>query len=377
MTFPIRCAVVSTLCALAAANTQGAATDGNTYYQLLTVPTSASGVGGDVAFGATPTSQTFQVWWHYRLAGDARESTFHNGGGQLTQSWGGRTGWLRWSDVDNRGFAADYRIQVYRTGTRSGVVSHRMTVVNRGARPLVISLFAYADLDVCGLFDNLAVPVNGGGRQLVSDRCGDRVELLADNPDRFRVAPYPSLRNALLDGNTDDLDDRGLPFGPGDYSAAFQWRNRVVMPNESLTAAFAIAHNSLGVCGELAAATPYGTALGVGAQVPRFEPSLPFLASSTPIRIADGRPGAVPFLLIGTQLPGIAFPGLGTLYVLPQITLPFAPLDGFGASSIALQVPSRATLCSGRTHFQVVYLEPRLPGGLAHTAGLEWRYGGL
>lgn len=41
--------------------------------------------------------------------------------------------------------------------------------------------------------------------------------------DAFRVAAYPVLRDLLNDASITNLDNSGLPFAPGDFSAAYQW----------------------------------------------------------------------------------------------------------------------------------------------------------
>lgn len=357
---------------------QGALVDGNTYYQLQSVPTSPSSTGGLVNFGATSTSQTFQVWWYYRLEGESREHAFNSSHSQLVQSFSGRKATLDWQDVDGKGFSARNEIRIYSTGLQSGVSSHRMILTNRGRQPVRINLFAYADLDVCGLFQNVAVADPTNNRQRISDRCGDRVEFYAIAPDQYEVQVYPALRNRLLDNRLDDLSGRQLPFGPGDYSGAFQWQDRLLPPDTGITFAFSIAHNANPVCGRMAEAIGYGQGQGSwSGGPPSFSMEPAFLASASWLTVRQGLPGSLPVLLIGTGRQDIPVPGIGTLYVLPVVSLPMLPFDPMGRSSIPLMVPSRPSLCGGTTHFQAVYLDPRMGGGLAHTAGLEWVFGGL
>ena len=39
----------------------------------------------------------------------------------------------------------------------------------------------------------------------------------------FQVSNYSDIRDFLLDATVNNLSNSGLPYGPGDYTGAFQW----------------------------------------------------------------------------------------------------------------------------------------------------------
>jgi hypothetical protein len=43
----------------------------------------------------------------------------------------------------------------------------------------------------------------------------------------YQVTPWRALLQSLTDGNVDDLDNSGLPFGPADFTGAFQWSTTI------------------------------------------------------------------------------------------------------------------------------------------------------
>ena len=45
--------------------------------------------------------------------------------------------------------------------------------------------------------------------------------------DAYQVTPWRALLQDLTDGNVDDLDNSGLPFGPADLTGALQWSTTI------------------------------------------------------------------------------------------------------------------------------------------------------
>lgn len=43
----------------------------------------------------------------------------------------------------------------------------------------------------------------------------------------YQVTPWRTLLGDLTDGNVDDFDDSGLPFGPADFTGGFQWSTTI------------------------------------------------------------------------------------------------------------------------------------------------------
>lgn len=233
------------LCGLCFA--QGSISDANASFTQATVATATSSAGGLVNFTASATTDiAYQVWWYYRIDADPCESAFNSSGGQLLQSYDGNRATLLWPNADGRGIEAHYDITTYSNGSAAGVAAHTMRVTNLTTQPITLNLFGYVDIDFCtsGGGDS-AVGNPNGFTQLVTDpACAtESGEVMALGADAYQVGAFGTLRNLLLDGSVTNLTNSGLPFGPGDYTSAFQWRDRVVHPGQTLVASLIQVHN--------------------------------------------------------------------------------------------------------------------------------------
>jgi hypothetical protein len=359
------------------ATAQGTISDGNVVYTIHSLPPSPTSFAGTMDFSASTTNQLYQNLWFYRLDGDAREWTFSNATQQIVQTFTGRTAKLRWPNLDNRGIEAELALFVYSTGTTSGVLVQRMTIVNRNSTARTVNLFAYADVDACNTFTNSTLATSTNDRHVLTDTCSDTVEFVCTAHDRYEITGYSTLRTRLTNAVVDDLGDFGLPFGPGDYTGAFQWKDRVLEPNQSLTVTVALAHNQTNVCTSSAAVETYGVAQAGSGGPTTLSSSLPFLGSDVDFELRNGAPGASPILLLGVGRRNLPIPGIGTLWLDPLITFAMPTFDATGASAFQLPIPPRPVLCGFVCHWQAVHVDATTPSGLAHTGGLEWSIGGL
>ena len=366
-----------------AAAAQGTISQSNATYAMTALPAGPNATTvATTNFTTNPAvaDTTSESWWYYRIAGDVRESAFNTAGGQLVQNWAGNLATLSWSNVDARGFAAVLEITAYSTGPTAGVATHRMTVTNTSAAPLTIDLFQYTDIDHCNSAGgDTAVANPTTNRMLITDSCTDRMEYYGFRPDHYQVTAYATLRGLLTDGAVTNLTDTGLPFGPADFTGAFQWQNRTLQPNQSLTVFAALAQNH-SVCDGGAEAIEYGTGKpGTNGQS-HWGPQRPYLGSTPQLTITSGLAGALPIVALSFSSASIPIPPIGHLNIglSPLITFTVANFDGSGVSTTPFPVPNDASLCGGSVYMQAFFFDPGAANApIAHTPGLQWVLGSL
>ncbi len=103
--------------------------------------------------------------------------------------------------------------------------------VNTGEGDLSLSIFNYFDLDVGGTPGGDEAVLISSDLIRVTDQAdgGDFLDIEIDDADAYQVAEWPGLLDLLDDFDIDDLDNSGLPFGPGDFTGAFQ--SELLIPN--------------------------------------------------------------------------------------------------------------------------------------------------
>lgn len=247
------------LAALAAAWTappargQTTLTSGNATFTLKAPPTGESSPAySDVAFRPDGgTNHLWSQWLFYRVAGDTRERPFGNytksGGGSVamtgnqspanTMTYG-----LTETGASGTRFTGTWTIQL-QDGAAPGAatVLHSVTITNpaTAASDLTISLFHFLDFDLNG---------SGTGQSATGGLNGMTI---TDGVVRGTYSPSPTtpataylvgsggtIDPGFLNGSLTDLNNSGLPFGPGDWSGAYQWKDLVIAPGGSFTIQF-------------------------------------------------------------------------------------------------------------------------------------------
>lgn len=216
------------------AQTGGSQTDGNANFFRGTAPTTETSTAPTVDFrpeGGATTDHMFGGWWYYRVSGDTRERPFgvytNSTGGFITgsSSYVGNTATYNWTESDPLGstrFTAQY-VSVLTDDANPGTatLSQTFSITNPGNTQLIIALFNYADFDIgataggdsaTGDINSITI-VDGANSAVFS----------AVNASAFQVSAFATVRGLLLDANVNDLNNTGLPFGPGDFTGAFQW----------------------------------------------------------------------------------------------------------------------------------------------------------
>lgn len=169
----------------------------------------------------------FEDGWWFRVSGDTQESFFPV---PTTTACAGAAGTITWADVNGRGvFSARNTLSLTSAGANQGVLTLTMSVTNLSTvNPLTISLFHGADFDVNGTAatDNATLLVPNTHMR-ITDTTAGFAEYKATSPaSAFLVRPFAATTDVFgILGNTavDNFDNTTLPFGPGDFTGAYQW----------------------------------------------------------------------------------------------------------------------------------------------------------
>jgi len=267
------------------------------------------------------TDHMFQQWWYYRVMGDTSETVFPL---PDTESYVGNVATLVWNDVNGLGFSAREVTTVSDTGDNSASLRHDLTIVNNNAGPLMVTVFNYTDLDVD------ASAGDDSASDLTQTNLGVMETSVANyrglGSDAFKVTEFLDLRTELDDDLITMLDDSGTPFGPADFTGAFEWR--VLMIPAGASATWSAVHNVNDASSPLEIAFA-GTCPGAGQ-----------------LRIAGATPNGTVTVAGADSVGSFTIPGGGcggtnlnldpaSVGVLGSVTV-----DGSGARTLPLTLPS-------------------------------------
>jgi hypothetical protein len=126
-------------------------------------------------------------------------------------------------------------------------------VTNNSASVLNLAFYAFIDLDLQNTPGNDSATGGTGAIQLSDPNGTSFLWGLAGPTQHYQVGTYgtPSsltnVFNQMLAANTaQDLNDTGLPFGPGDFTGALQW-NFSLNPGQTLQIATAVPEGSTAI----------------------------------------------------------------------------------------------------------------------------------
>jgi hypothetical protein len=222
--------------------TPGGLNNGIGTFQNGALPTSIIGAGSSGANfrpgGLTSTpDHSFASWWWFRGPGDTREFTFGNGSsGSLTVS-GVTVGTNDGSSsiggydftVTNAAysFLSNQRWEIFNPSNTAGTnvqVVATNTITNTGNSTETFSMFFYQDFDIGGTAGgDSAVLLNPNYMRITDGTTGDFVDWLGIGANAYQVTAFATLRGSLADAGITNLNNTGLPFGPGDFTGGFQW----------------------------------------------------------------------------------------------------------------------------------------------------------
>lgn len=228
-------AVLFALLGSTTAFAQGTITDGAATFVRTSTPFDATPTGNLTGVSATSTQDhLFETGWYFRVSGDTREFFFP---APSTQNYAANTSTLDWTDVAARGlFSAREVSVVTNLSGPSGRVEQTMTITNLSqSNPLVIDIFHMLDYDVQPTAGNDSATQIGPTRIGLTDPGGVTGEYVGVGASAFMVRAFSGTDlGAVLDDSTvTNLDNSGLPFGPGDYTSAMQWASQTIAPSAS------------------------------------------------------------------------------------------------------------------------------------------------
>lgn len=213
----------------------GSITDGDVTFAYPTSFNSSAGNTVNANFNVeTAGDHLYETWWFYRVSGATGESALR---APDLETYSGNYALLEWTDVDGTGrFDATLELAVFDPGT-GGQLFQELTVQNVTATPLTLDIFHYADFDAGGTWQNESATLVSAGPDIemaISDGSTlDQVPWIGYGADAFEVTTWNALLGDLTDGATTNLANGGLPYGPGDFTGAFQWVAEVLAPGET------------------------------------------------------------------------------------------------------------------------------------------------
>lgn len=210
----------------------------------------------------TGNDGVFQNWWWFRVGAATAETRFpwSTAGGNgvvgpadtLTKSMPGLGGGafdavMKYVITDPDGAGSNNTANIAAT----------MQINNISAAPLTISIFNYVDIDIPSVTsasgDMVAFAPQGGDgandrRMRITDPAfaGQFGEFYGQNVSAFQVVPFTSLPASLDNATLTNLTNTGVPGGPLDMTAAYQW-NLVIPVGGSATILEAFSLNTIAV----------------------------------------------------------------------------------------------------------------------------------
>jgi hypothetical protein len=174
----------------------------------------------------------FSLGYWYRLAGGTDETVFP---APSSASFSGNAATLGWTNFSGTGLDATLDLVITEPAEGSGELTSTLTISNTGSTDQSIDVFSYTDFDLAG---------SSGGDSAVLASANNAITITDDvttgtsaatGGDAYQVANWPTIRDLAGNAAVDDLDNSGLPFGPGDFTGAFQWQSRTVPAGGQLT----------------------------------------------------------------------------------------------------------------------------------------------
>jgi hypothetical protein len=215
-------------------------TDGDATFTLRGIrgerTTSAGGLGDYKSLGGTAPDHMFQNWWWYRTGTDTREFALSN----LTAFEQPQANTVSLT-YEESGLRYEINYTLTDAGDNQAVVVAQLTITNATSTPIELNLFNYSDFDMeQSAGSDRGELVRPGYIRVYETNTAHIVA--AETPFAWQIGAFPSVRNLLTDTDIDNLNNSGSPFGPGDFTGAFQWQF-TLRDGESRSTAIALTIN--------------------------------------------------------------------------------------------------------------------------------------
>jgi len=215
-------------------------TDGDATFTLRGIrgerTTSAGGLGDYKSLGGTAPDHMFQNWWWYRTDSDTREFALSN----LTAFDQPQANTVSLT-YEESGLRYEITYTLTDVGDNQAVVVAQLTITNGTSTPIELNLFNYSDFDMEASSGSDRGELVRPGYMRVFETNTAHIAT-PQTPFAWQIGAYPDVRDLLTDTDIDDLNNSGSPFGPGDFTGAFQWRF-TLLDGESRSMALALTLN--------------------------------------------------------------------------------------------------------------------------------------
>jgi len=200
--------------------------DGDVFFTQGNTTTTAAGSGTSGAnfrvTGAAGTDHLFQNTWFYRVDGvDAREFAFNNQSGLTVVAGNTAT-----QNFVFPNFSAALTYRVSDTGLNEGFCEQLLVVTNTTSAPISLALYNYADFDMNATAATDSAVLAGPDNIAISD-AGITANFIGVAANAYNVGGFGAARLGLNDADIDSFSNTGLPFGPGDFTGAWQWNLQI------------------------------------------------------------------------------------------------------------------------------------------------------
>lgn len=295
----------------------------------------------------------FELGWFYRVAGDLQNSAFNDdpasvqtlvapaqysaGPPESGLNVGSMT--FGWTDVDGRGFDANWQIDVTELAVDRAVATHTLSLTNPSASPVTLEIFCYLDIDTDGGPGDLDDRLTFNDRFVVRDQGTQNFVDVGSTPvpDHFECDTYFNDLDSRITSGAYDLADTGVPFAAEDWTGALQW-TIVLGVGETQDIEMTLGRN---VCpnpgGILASVSHYGTPVPGAFGPPRVSSGPPIVGRPYDILVGNGPANGQATLMLSDIPTEVPYCGI-TLYVQPWTSLPI-PLDPVGSGSLPMLTP--------------------------------------
>ncbi|MBL8230529.1 MAG: PEP-CTERM sorting domain-containing protein [Bryobacterales bacterium] len=154
-----------------------------------------------------------------------------------TQSYLGNTSTLTWSSLAGGAFSALEVLTLTNTGGPSGNILATMSLTNTGNLPLSLFLFHMLDMDLQPTASNDTASLAGPNLIRLTDAGTNAAFYQGIGANAWLVRPFGAtdIGAVMPDGAETNFNNSGLPFGPNDFTAGFQW-NLLIDPGQTLQA---------------------------------------------------------------------------------------------------------------------------------------------
>lgn len=226
-----------------AALAQGTITSASANYVVGPTPWDIT-PGADFT-GVGTGDQVFEAGWFFRIEGDAQESFFP---APDTQDYVGDTATITWVNIGGRNLAVVKTLVISSAAADQGETISEVAVTNNTGAEITLHLFHAVDFDVNGSAGaDSATLVTPNSLMQVTDATQGMCEYRGVSAVNYAVRAWNSSTDvfALLnDASVGDLDNTGLPFGPGDFTGAYQW-TQVLADGATMTVRAHMACNTM------------------------------------------------------------------------------------------------------------------------------------